>query len=324
MDDASPAVATRIAPRLAAIFVAGAALVVVVAQADTLRPALLSVEGVVLAIALALAGAWCLLQPLAAQLSAQLAGQAAAIERSELQRRELLVNLSHDLRTPLAAMQGYLELLLLRSDALDAVEARNYLQTAARHSERLGRLVGDLFELARLEGGETQPQAEPFALAELAHDVAQKFAAAAAQRQVTLSARCEASTAAAMVSADVALVERVLAALVDNALRHTPAGGTVTIATAAGGRNGALVSVRDSGEGIAAADLAGIFERYERAERVGAASGNVGLGLAIAQRIVKLHGSQLTVRSTPGLGTEVSFELALAAHPPARTPSPCP
>ena len=85
--------------------------------------------------------------------------------------------MAHDLRTPLASMQGYLELLLLRDGSLDPAEARNYLQTAARQSERLSRLVRDLFELTRLEAGELQPQPEAFALAELAQDVVQKFAA---------------------------------------------------------------------------------------------------------------------------------------------------
>jgi signal transduction histidine kinase len=96
-------------------------------------------------------------------------------------------------------------------------------------------------------------------------------------------------------------------------LRHTPAGGSVTVALAAEGRR-AQLTVLDTGEGIAAEDLPGIFERYDRASRVGAADpGNhAGLGLAIARRIVNLHGSQLQVQSAPGQGTRVSFDLALA------------
>jgi PAS domain S-box-containing protein len=243
-------------------------------------------------------------------LTKQVAGQAVALEHGTRQRRELLANLSHDLRTPLAAMQGYLELLLLRQGRLETAEARNYLQTAAAQSERLARLVGDLFELTRLEADDMQPQFEPVALAELAHDVAQKFAAQAQRREVALAVRCDAcgSAAPAMVPADIALVERVLDNLVDNALRHTPAGGAVTIELG-GDKQRARVSVADTGEGIAAEDLPGIFERYDRAARVGGGSGHAGLGLAIAQRIVNLHGSQLQVHSASGEGTRVSFDL---------------
>ncbi len=252
-------------------------------------------------------------------LTKQVAGLAVALENGARQRRELLANLSHDLRTPLASMQGYLELLLLRQGRLGSAEARNYLQTAAAQSERLARLIGDLFELMRLEADDMRLQFEPVALAELAHDLVQKFAPRAQRREVTLAVRCTAGpgAAAAMVPADIALIERVLDNLVDNALRHTPAGGAVTIELG-GDMQRAHVAVVDTGEGIAAEDLPGIFERYDRATRVGGASGHAGLGLAIARRIVNLHGSQLQVTSAAGEGTRVSFELAREGAPHAR------
>jgi signal transduction histidine kinase len=261
----------------------------------------------------------------AEQVSQHIASQAATLAQAGRQRRELLANVSHDLRTPLASMQGYLELLLLRQGSLEPAEAHNYLQTAARQSERLGRLVGDLFELTRLEAEDMQPQAEPFVLAELAQDVVQRFAPDAHRREVALSTFCEAepggeaatgSIGAAQVQADIALIERVLANLVDNALRHTPAGGVVAIAIS-GDEAHLKVAVRDSGEGIAAEDLPGIFERYDRATRVGdSGAGHAGLGLAIAHRIVKLHGSALQVQSVAGQGTRVGFELARAERRP--------
>jgi PAS domain S-box-containing protein len=235
-------------------------------------------------------------------------------------RSELLANLSHDLRTPLAAMQGYLELLLLQHGRLDAAEAHNYLQTAARHSERLGRLVGDLFELARLEADDMRLKPEPVALAELAHDVAQKFAPEAQRRGVTLEVERDVG-ASPMAAADIALVERLLGNLVDNALRHTPAGGRVTLALGADAWR-AQMAVSDDGAGIDAEALPGIFERYQRASRVGSkgCDEHPGLGLAIARRIAQLHGSQLRVESGAGTGTRVSFELPLAGRPAAPTP----
>jgi signal transduction histidine kinase len=248
------------------------------------------------------------------RLGERLAAQSAALDAATRQRSELLANVSHDLRTPLASMQGYLELLLLRQDKLDSAEARNYVQTAARQSERLGRLVADLFELTRLESEGMRPDAEDFALAELAHDVAQKFALDAGRRGVKLEARLDAASAGLRVRAEIGLVERLLASLVENALRHTPAGGSVTFeASLAAGR--AEVVVADTGEGIAAADLPGIFDHYDRAERIGGASrlsGHGGLGLAIARRIVELHGGRLRLESMPGRGTRIAFDLPLA------------
>jgi hypothetical protein len=244
-------------------------------------------------------------------LAARLAEQKNALDRAARRRHELLANVSHDLRTPLAAMQGYLDLLLLRHASLDAAEARNYLETAARHSERLTRLVRDLFRLTELEAGERAAQVEDFVVAELGHDVLQRFAADAARRGVGLS--CEGDPAL-RTNADIELIERVLESVVENALRHTPAGGEVRISL---GRDGARVRIRvaDTGEGIATAELPHLFDRYERAPRLAGGAPRAGLGLAIARRIVELHGGRLQVTSTPGRGTEVTFDLAAAAVP---------
>jgi signal transduction histidine kinase len=241
------------------------------------------------------------------RMSERMAAQIRELEGSADRRRELLANVSHDLRTPLASMQGYLELLLLRHGSLEPAEERNYLETAARHSERLGRLVGELVELTKLEARELQPQPEDFALAELVQDVAQKFALDAQCRQVALRAEC-ARSAAATVHADIGMVERILENLVENALRHTPAGGSVTIELRTEGTQRPKVAVHDSGQGIQPGDLANIFERYYRADRTKSSS-HAGLGLAIARRMVQLHGGELTVQSLPGHGTRFEFDL---------------
>lgn len=253
------------------------------------------------------------------QLSEQLSGQLHTLERQAAQRHELLANVSHDLRTPLASMQGYLELLLLRHGSLEPAEALNYLQTAARHSERLGRLVGDLFDLTRLEEGSLAPQPEDFSPGELAQDVAQKFAFDARQRQVALHADIPAAPVV-RVRADLGLIERVLDHLVENALQHTPAGGQVVLQLECDAR-GARFVVRDSGCGMSPEQLGSLFERYERKDRRG--GGRVGLRLAITQRIVRLHGGQLEVRSAPGQGSRFSFALPLAGAPVVEGTEPC-
>jgi signal transduction histidine kinase len=254
-------------------------------------------------------------------MTQHVAGQNAALARAERQQRELLAKVSHDLRTPLASMRGYLELMMLRQGSLDPAEERNYLQTAIRQSERLARLVNDLFELTRLQAEGMRPATEDFALAELAHDVVQKFARQAQQRSVQLTAvGCNTGAAALRVRADLGLVERVFDNLVENALRHTPAAGTVTIELAQADCR-ARILVRDSGEGIASDQLEGIFDRYLDSERTGDGGprGHGGLGLAIARRIALLHGSELEVRSTRGQGTEVGFDLPLVGTADTRT-----
>jgi hypothetical protein len=248
-------------------------------------------------------------------MTGRIASQLSELERVAARRRDLLANVSHDLRTPLASMQGYLEILLLRHGGLSAAEERNYLEVAARHSERLGRLVGDLFELTKLEADEVKPQWEAFPLAELVQDVAQKFALDAAQRQLELRASCGA--AMPMVTADIGMVERVLENLVENALRHTPTGGSVTIELGTHAER-ASVAVSDTGVGIAPDDLAGVFERYYRADRT-ASGKHAGLGLAIARRMVQLHGGRLEVSSRLGHGTTFSFDLPMA---PAEADAP--
>jgi PAS domain S-box-containing protein len=267
-------------------------------------------------------GEWAALAQRVQRLAHRVSEQEEALDHATRQRRDLLANVSHDLRTPLAAMQGYLELLLLRHTNLEAKERHNYLEIAARQSERLARLVSDLFQLAELDGDDARPAREDFALNELIQDVIQKHASDAARRKVDV--RLVASGTAAPVHADIALIERLLTGLMENALRHTPAGGSVTWQAAYGtahtpGR--VEVTVRDTGEGIASADLAGLFERYQSTERIAGSSitPHGGLGLAIARRIVQLHGGELRISSNQGVGTEVKFDLPLAPRPNGRT-----
>jgi signal transduction histidine kinase len=195
--------------------------------------------------------------------------------------------------------------LATRGERLPAEQRQGYVAIALRQCEQLGRLVDSLFELAQLDFRGASLVRETFSLAELASDVVQKFALAADDAGVDLAS--EATPGLPHVDADLGLIERVLDNLIDNALQHTPSGGAVRITIdAADGE--VRLRVADSGAGIAAADLAHVFDRHWRGGSVGRATG-AGLGLAIARRIVELHGTAIAVESEPGRGTCFTFAL---------------
>jgi len=232
--------------------------------------------------------------------------QLERLRAGDAARRDLIANVSHDLRTPLASLRGYLDTLQLKGAALSEEERARYLEVAARQSERLGNLVSQLFELAKLDAPDVQLSREPFMIEELVQDVLQQFALAAREKGVVLEMRSEG--AAAFVRADIALIERVLVNLVDNALRHTPSGGAVAVTV--GHTPGRVrVEVADSGEGIPAEAVPFIFERLFTLDRSRGPERGSGLGLAIVKRVVELHGGEVAVRSELGHGSRFAFEL---------------
>ena len=235
--------------------------------------------------------------------------QLEKLQQQDAARREMVANISHDLRTPLTTLQGYLETLQLKGDELSDEERRQYIGIALGHGQQLARLVNELFELAKLDATDHILLAEPFSLAELVQDVTHKLQLPAEQRSVRLQARI--SSAVPLVYGDIGLMQRVLENLIENALKHTPAGGVVSIAVGTG-ENAVVVRVRDSGQGIAEQDLPHVFERFYRADkRRGQGSGGAGLGLAIVRRILELHGSTIRVDSRPEEGTTFSFQMAV-------------
>lgn len=237
-----------------------------------------------------------------AQMAGRINEQLSALARSDQMRRELLTNISHDLRTPLTSLHGYLELLALKGDALSEAERRRYLGTALAQSDKVGKLAQSLFELARLEYGIVAPQWEDFALADLIQDVFQKFELAAQAKSIALEARIPPRLP--NVHADLAMMERVLTNLIDNAIRHTPAGGTVRIELEQ--RDGKVaVIVADTGPGIAAELRAGLFQR---ALKVGDVHRG-GLGLLIVQRMLQLQRSDIRLLDREGMGAVFEFLL---------------
>jgi signal transduction histidine kinase len=257
------------------------------------------------------------LEDVFARMSGRVGAQVQTLEQSDAHRREAVSNVSHDLRTPLAALQGYLETLLMKEGQLAPDEQRKYLATALKHAERLGKLIAALFELAKLDSREMEPAWEDFSPGELAHDVAQQFQLTAQNKGVTL--RAIDGEGMPFVRGDIALVERALENLLENALRHTPRGGSIEIMLAtvrAGSGERIRFEVRDNGEGIAPEDLPHIFERSYRAKdtvRSTDSDTGAGLGLAISKRIAELHGGSLEVQSEPGAGAAFAFTLPLAS-----------
>ena len=245
-------------------------------------------------------------------MQSRIAQQFKGLEDSDRQRRELVSNISHDLRTPLSSIKGYIETVLVREDTLDAAARAQHLRTALRHLGLLGKRIADLFELSKLDAGRVEPQQEVFCLAELLQDVVQNYRLAAQQRDVRLTLSAGSHTKA-KVHADIAMIERVLQNLIDNALRYTAAGGEVTIAIE---RRDAFmeISVSDTGRGIATEHLPHIFERYWRASDAddSTAGTSSGLGLAIVKRILDLHGSMVRVQSEFARGTRFDFLLPQA------------
>jgi signal transduction histidine kinase len=238
-------------------------------------------------------------------MAARMIEQIEVARQADADRRELIANISHDLRTPLASLRGYLDTLLIQDDTLTPPQRQTYLGVAVEQSERLTRLVADLFDMVKLDAPNTTIATEPCALGELMQDVAQKFELSAQGRGVCLDTGIP--PGAPWVDADIAAMERVLSNLVDNALRHTPENGSVTLALVARGER-LRVEVRDTGSGLSTLEQARVFDRFWRADAA-RSGGGAGLGLAIARRIVELHGGSLEVESTPGRGACFSFEL---------------
>lgn len=233
--------------------------------------------------------------------------QMEELQRQDTLRRDLVAGVSHDLRTPLASLRGYLETLTLKGDELPAEQRRLYVETALRQAERLGRLIASLFELAKLEARDMAVERESFPLTELVQDVCQKYELDALARRVELTADLPPDLP--FVSGDIGLLERLLENLIENALRHTPSGGRVTVKAGVDGQ-AVAVTVTDTGPGIAPEALPHVFDRFFRGDRSrDARSGGAGLGLAIAKRIVELHGGAITVASEPGRGAVFTFRL---------------
>ncbi len=230
------------------------------------------------------------------EMAERIIEQMQTLEEKDNLRRNLVANVSHDLRTPLASLQGYLETLKLKTADLPADERQRYLDIAYSHSQRLTQLVSELFELSKLDARESLPEMEPVALGELVMDVAQKFRLKAEERGITLST--EIAEGLPFVAADIAMLDRVLENLVGNAITHSNEGGTIRI-TLRGKDSSVRVTVCNSGEALNEEEIPHLFERFYQSPKNRHGKG-AGLGLAIVKRIVELHDSEIGVERVGG------------------------
>ena len=243
------------------------------------------------------------------QLAERTQGMIHQLQDRDALRRELVSNISHDLRTPLTCLHGYLETLIMKEQQMSEGEQREYLSSAYAHSQRLRSLVGELFELAKLDARAIQPQFEPFAPAELLHDIVQKFQLLARKKNIQLSLKINEDIPFSQ--ADIGMIEQVMENLITNAIHHTPDDGEVEV-TLSRSEDETIIAVTDTGVGIAEPDLAHVFDRFYRVnQETGEQPGSehLGLGLAIAKRIVELHNSDLKVTSRLNDGTRFAFQL---------------
>jgi signal transduction histidine kinase len=240
------------------------------------------------------------------EMAARIKAQMAELKASEQMRRELVANVSHDLRTPLATLQGYIETLLIKENQYSAEERHHYLEIAIRHCRRLNTLVTELLDLARLESAHMDLFPEPFDLRELIQDICQKFTLAAEQKEIELSLSFEKTIP--LVEADIALIESALENLIENALHYTPAKGRVSVAVSL--ETEVMIRISDTGPGIPEKELPHIFNRFYQSDPFSRKKdGHTGLGLAITSRILQLHDREIQVESQAGRGSCFSFSL---------------
>ncbi|MGE5674530.1 MAG: two-component system histidine kinase PnpS [Mycobacterium leprae] len=224
----------------------------------------------------------------------------------EQMRTEFVSNVTHELRTPLTAIHGFAE-TLLEGALEDPDTARHFVGIIQRESTQLKNLIEDLLDLSRIESGKMKIKKEPVAIGLLLTETAGRFAARAAELGLRFSLNVPPELPA--IGGDPQRLAQVLVNLIDNALKYTPSGGSVTV-TAADTGSTVTITVADTGIGIPQVDLPRIFERFYRVDKARSrATGGTGLGLSIVKHIVEAHGGSISVASTVGQGTSFAFTL---------------
>ncbi|MEZ5289406.1 MAG: HAMP domain-containing sensor histidine kinase, partial [Vicinamibacterales bacterium] len=239
------------------------------------------------------------------QMADDLAARQEQLSQADRARRQLLADVSHELMTPLTAIRGYAETLALPQFGPGSTDGQRYVHIIQEEVERIDRLVGDLLDLARYDASGQSLSLEEVPVSELFDRVVERHEQAAHAKQVSIEVRLPDEEMT--VVADPRRLEQALQNLASNALRHTPAGGRVTVS--AEQQDGTTwLRVADTGSGIPAEHLPYVFDRFYKADPARSESGS-GLGLSIVKAIVERHGGRVRARSTPGVETVFEVEL---------------
>jgi len=245
------------------------------------------------------------------RMAMDLESRATALAASDRTRRQLLADVSHELMTPLSAIRGYVETLGMAELPIDQDTRKRYLDIVEHETHKLEGIIGDLLDLARLEGGGDRLRSEPVAVADLFRRIADRHEPSLRDRNIALDIAIAAATP--QVRGDAGRLEQALQNLAANAIRHTPAEGRVSL-SAAPDEEGVRITVRDTGPGIPTEHLPRVFDRFYKvdASRAGTAvpSGS-GLGLSIVRAIIERHGGTVTAANGPDGGA--LFEVHLPA-----------
>ncbi len=239
------------------------------------------------------------------EMADTIVGNMDKMKSVDLLRRELIANVSHDLRTPLAVLKGYIETLQIKRDTLSESEKEEYLQITHDNVDKLSKLINQLFEYSKLEAEQVTPVKEPFSITELSHDLIAKFKVLAEKEKIEL--QLDNPNENCMVFADVSLVERALQNLIENAIKYTEPKGKVTLFIRRKDKN-VEINITDTGTGIPVNEQPFIFDRYKQVNKSAKKQG-YGLGLAIVKKIMELHDTTITVLSKPKEGSSFIFNL---------------
>jgi two-component system OmpR family sensor kinase len=245
------------------------------------------------------------------RLAAAFNSMVAQLEDAFARQKQFVADVSHELRTPITAMSGGLEMLLLGADAGDPQKTRRIIQGMYAEVERMRRLIEDLLMLTRLDEGRLRPHLERVDVGQICERLCEDAQALAREQTVT----CDIAANVPATLADGDQVREVLLNVLDNAIKHTPAGGQIAL-IARRDPESVAIAIRDTGEGITPEALPHVFERFYRADpargRTAQRTSGAGLGLAIAKSLIEGQGGHVTIESEPGKGTTVTIHLRIA------------
>ena len=238
------------------------------------------------------------------RMADELTRRAQAVEASDRVRRQLLADVSHELMTPLTAMRGYIETLGMTELQLDSPTRERYMRIVGEETTRLEKIIGDLLDLARLEGGGTTIRRQRVEVPVLFNRVAERHEREMQARRITFETRI--GEGAQGLTGDADRLEQALQNLVANALRYTPDEGRIELAAERQGDR-TILTVRDSGPGVPIDQIDQIFDRFYKADASRRSAGGSGLGLSIAKAIIGRHGGTIRVRNDNGAVFEISL-----------------